>query len=54
MPRRKFTFDGLPVVVAVASSGREFGIIVMRLPHVDVLVLAATDDKLAVVAVREE
>lgn len=46
------TFDGLPVIVAIASRRRELGVVVMRLPHVDVLVLRAADDVLAVVTAK--
>lgn len=48
------TFDGLPVIVAIPASGRELGVVVMRLPHVDVLVFRPADDVLAIMTITEE
>lgn len=33
------TFNGLPIIVAITAGRREFCIIVMCLPHVNVLIL---------------
>ena len=51
--KREQTFDGLPVVVAVAAGRRELGVVVVGLPHVDVRVLRAADDVLSVVAAKQ-